>query len=54
MIRKFAVGFLALVLLAALIPGAVRASSIAKRWMRGPSKQFLLGTDDLGRDRFRG
>ncbi len=51
MIRKVAVGFLALVLLAALIP-ARYAKQDREALDARPSKQFLLGTDDLGRDRF--
>ena len=50
MIRALAIGFLIAVLLAALLPARYE-KQFRDSPNAGPSRQFPLGTDDLGRDR---
>jgi peptide/nickel transport system permease protein len=51
MIRKIAICFLVLVALTALLPAHYERQNRDSP-NAGPSRQFPLGTDDLGRDRF--
>ena len=53
---KIALGFLAVVAVASLLAGWIAPSSYSEQFRdsisSGPSARFLLGTDELGRDRF--
>ena len=55
-LRRFAFGFLLVILLSLIVPQILTSSSYDTQHRRqpneGPSPTFVLGTDELGRDRF--